>query len=298
MKIAVVGATSQIAGDWVKHLKLKNEHVLFLYGRVANTHTGVKDYREFGNEDYDVVVNFVGVGDPARAADMGASILEITNRFDDMVLAYLERKPTCRYVFLSSGAAFGSGFEEAASENTLASFRINQLGAQDWYGVSKFYAEAKHRALKDLGIVDLRVFNYLSYSQSIESRFMITDAARAIYNRSVFKTNSLDLVRDYLSKTDFCLLMDCILNAEKCNCAVDCFSAAPVSKFELLNTLNTHFGLQVEVAQQIDFVNATGVKLNYFSTNHTPALRMGYKPQVTSIDNVVAVVKAWGKTFA
>lgn len=295
MKIAIVGATSTIAGDWVKHLRMKNEYVLFLFGRVANSYTGIKDYSEFGKDEYNVVVNFVGVGDPARAASIGANILVITNQFDDMILAYLEKNPRCRYVFLSSGAALGSGYQEPASENTLASFRINQLREQDWYGISKFYTEAKHRALKDLDIVDVRVFNYLSNSMSLNARFMITDAARAIYERCVFKTNSLNLVRDYLSETDFCSLMDCILEAEKANCAVDCFSAGPVSKFELLNTLKIQFGLKYEVVQQIDSVDATGIKLNYFTTHCTPALRIGYKPQLKSIDNVVAVIKTWGQ---
>lgn len=294
MKIAIVGATSQIAGDWISHLKHQNEHVVFLYGRTDRPELGIKSYAAFGQENYDLVANFVGVGDPARAAALGTSILDITHQFDELVLSYLRQHPGCRYVFLSSGAAFGGGFELPINESSCASFSINTMGTQDWYGVSKFYAEAKHRSLKDLGIVDLRVFNYLSASQSIDARFMINDAARAIHSRSVFKTNSLDLVRDYLSQTDFCSLMDCILHHGAINMAVDCFSAAPVSKFDLLKALNAHFGLQYEVAEQIDSVNATGVKLNYFSSNHGPAHKLGYTPKLGSIDNALEVISAWG----
>jgi hypothetical protein len=42
------------------------------------------------------------------------------------------------------------------------------------------HAEAKHRALFNFSIVDVRVFNYFSHTQDMNARFLITDIVRAI----------------------------------------------------------------------------------------------------------------------
>jgi hypothetical protein len=40
------------------------------------------------------------------------------------------------------------------------------------------HAEAKHRALFNFSIVDVRVFNYFSHTQDMNARFLITDNLR------------------------------------------------------------------------------------------------------------------------
>ena len=72
---------------------------------------------------------------------MGAAILDVTLAYDEMALKYVRQHPDFRYIFLSSGAAYGSGFEAPATVNTKASIAINSLKPQDWYGVAKLYAE-------------------------------------------------------------------------------------------------------------------------------------------------------------
>lgn len=289
MKIALLGASSQIAQDLITHLRAQNTHALFLFGRQENIERNVLSYSQFKLESYDAVINFVGVGDPARAMAMGSSILEVTQTFDDLVLEYLNAHPECKYIFLSSGAAIGGDFKQAADEQTRATFPINALAQQDWYGIAKFYTEAKHRALSDKAIIDIRVFNYLSTSQAIEARFMITDALRTIREGTVFQTNPLNLYRDYLSALDFFRLISAALESQPCNAVVDCYSQAAVGKFELLDALAERFGLKYEVVGEIDSVNATGVKLNYFSTNYSPAKKLGYAPSIDSLSNVLSV---------
>lgn len=289
MKIALLGASSQIAQDLIKHLRAQNRHTLFLFGRQENIESNVLSYSQFKLESYDAVINFVGVGDPARAMAMGSSILEVTETFDDLVLEYLKVHPQCKYIFLSSGAAIGGDFKQAADEQTRASFPINALAQQDWYGIAKFYTEAKHRALADKAIIDIRVFNYLSTSQAIEARFMITDALRSIRDGTVFQTNPLNLYRDYLSALDFFRLITAALESPHCNTVVDCYSQAAIGKFELLDALTERFGLKYDVIGEIDSVNATGVKLNYYSTNYAPAKMLGYTPSTDSLSNVLSV---------
>lgn len=289
MKIALLGASSQIAQDLIKHLHAQNRHTLFLFGRQENIESNVLSYSQFNQESYDAVINFVGVGDPARAMAMGSSILEVTETFDNLALEYLKTHPHCKYVFLSSGAAIGGEFKQAANEHTRATFPINTLSQQDWYSIAKFYAEAKHRSIQDKAIVDIRVFNYLSTSQSIESRFMITDALRAISDSSTFQTNSLNLYRDYLGDLDFFRLITAALESPLCNMAVDCYSKAAIGKFALLDALTERFGLKYEVIGEIDAVNATGIKLNYYSTNYEPAKKLGYTPTIDSLSNVLSV---------
>ena len=59
---------------------------------------------------------------------MGNSIFDVTLRFDEMVLEYLQAHPACRYLFLSSGAAYGSGFSEPANRDTPAIVANKQSG--------------------------------------------------------------------------------------------------------------------------------------------------------------------------
>ena len=89
----------------------------------------VDEFCEFAKQEFDAVINFVGVGNPAQAVAMGNSIFEVTLRFDEMVLDYLQTHPACRYLFLSSGAAYGSSFNEPATRDTPAVVAINNLAA-------------------------------------------------------------------------------------------------------------------------------------------------------------------------
>ena len=106
--------------------------------------------------------------------------LDITLDFDSLALRYVKAHPSTRYLFLSSGAAYGSDFRQPATDQTRAGFDINHLQVHDWYGAAKFHAECRHRALADLAMVDLRVFSYFSRSQDLSSRFLISDMLRAI----------------------------------------------------------------------------------------------------------------------
>jgi nucleoside-diphosphate-sugar epimerase len=246
----------------------------------------VDDFSAFAKHEFDAVINFVGVGNPAQALAMGNSIFDITLRFDELVLDYLQTYPACRYLFMSSGAAYGSVFNEPANRSTTAIVSINDLARQEWYGVAKLHAECRHRSHPELSIFDIRVFNYFSSTQDIHARFLITDILRAIRDKTVLKTSSDYLVRDFLHPSDFHKLIRALLSTPAANAAIDCYSRAPIDKPNLLAVMQEKFGLRYEIAETPAVVNATGGKPHYYSLN-TRAADFGYSPGLTSLEGIL-----------
>jgi nucleoside-diphosphate-sugar epimerase len=300
MRIAILGATSQIAKDLVHSFAANSSHDLMLYARRPEVVTQwltqtnlaqrykVADFAAFiTDEHFDAILNFVGVGNPAQAAAMGASIFDVTLKYDELALGYVRQHPTCRYLFLSSGAAYGSNFETPANADTKAVIDINHLKPQDWYGVAKLHAECRHRALAHLPIVDIRVFNYFSHTQDMEARFLITDIVRAIRDKTVLKTSSDYIVRDFIHPSDFYQLVSVMLAAPlETNTAIDSYSLAPIDKSTLLNVMHERLGLQFEISHGGSGINATGNKPHYYSLN-TRASEFEYRPVLTSLDGVL-----------
>lgn len=299
MRIAILGATSQVAGDLVRSLGAAGGHRLYLYARrpaalqalaagpagAAIAHVG--DYAAFAAApDVDAVLNFVGVGDPAAAARMGADILDVTLQFDQLALEHVRAHPHCRYLFLSSGAAYGAHFPRPADRDTPAIVPINHLSPQDWYGAAKRHAECRHRAHADLPIIDIRLFNYFSASQDLDARFLVCDALRAVRDGTTLRTSAENIVRDYLHPADFHRLVEALLQAPPTNAVVDAYSRAPVDKFTLLAGLAERFGLAHEVVADAAGVNATGNKAHYYSLN-TRAADFGYAPALSALEGVL-----------
>ncbi len=303
-RIAILGASSRIAGDLILWLAQQPDTALHLFVRRPQQmldwlhqndiagHAQVGLYPNFGEGgEYFAVINFVGVGDPARALSMGAEILDLTHRFDSLALEYVKRHPHCRYLFTSSGAAYGSRFESPVDEGTQAVFAINALGSDAWYGIAKAHAECRHRAHPKLPIMDIRIFNYISQTQDLSARFLVTDAIRAIRDRTVLQTSAERTVRDYLHTSDFCALVDAVLAAPPTNDVIDCYSKAPIEKTELLQALQAAFGLRYTVSPEQADINATGHKPCYYSVNRR-ARHFGYAPAFNSLDGVLDATAA------
>lgn len=302
MRLAILGSTSQIAKDLVQSFAAQGHHELVLYARRPDVVSqwllnvglvgrySVADFAAFSaDEHFDAILNFVGVGNPAQAAAMGATIFDVTLKYDELALDYVRQHPDCRYIFLSSGAAYGTSFDAPVCKDTRAVVAINQLQSQDWYAVAKLHAECRHRALAHLSIVDIRVFNYFSHTQDMEARFLITDIVRAIRDKTVLKTSAAYMVRDYLHPADFYGLVSAVLAAPATNAVVDCYSKAPIDKTTLLTALQVKFGLQYELVQIAAGVNATGTKPHYYSLNKRAA-EFEYLPGLNSLEGILKEV--------
>lgn len=299
MRIAILGATSQIAKDLIRSYAAQKQHELVLYARRPDavmrwlTHEKLTERHMVAafpafttDEHFDAILNFVGVGNPAQAVAMGASIFDVTLKYDEMALGYLRSHPQCRYIFLSSGAAYGSSFDSPVDVSTRAAIDINRLQSQDWYGVAKLHAECRHRALAHLPIVDIRVFNYFSHTQDMEARFLITDIVRAIRDKKVLRTSAEFIVRDFIHPSDFYSLVDAIFTAPVANAVVDAYSKAPIDKKTLLSALQEKFGLQYEFTETDADVNATGKKTYYYSINSINDIFL-YKPKLNSLESIL-----------
>lgn len=303
MRIAILGATSQIARDLIVSFSAAENKRLHLFARRPDEVTKwlasiglsgcypVDEFPGFAKHEFDAVINFVGVGNPAQAVAMGNSIFDITLRFDKLVLNYLQDHPSCRYLFLSSGAAYGSSFSEPANRDTQAVVAINNLAPHEWYGVAKLHAECRHRAHPELSIFDIRIFNYFSRTQDISARFLITDMLRAIRDKAVLKTSPDYIMRDFLHPSDFYKLVSSLLAASATNTAVDCYSRSPIDKPTLLEFMQIKFGLRYEITAASASVNATGGKPHYYSLNKRAA-DFGYIPSMTSLDGITKEMTA------
>lgn len=298
MRVAIFGGTSQIAKDFVlSNSHLGNDELILFSREVKNVDNwlrdkglakrySAKDYAEFETASpYDVIMNFVGVGDPAKALKMGSAIFEVTEQFDQLAINYLRKHPHCRYIFISSGAAYLSDFQAPANTDTASVLQLNHMNHRDWYGISKMYTEARHRADPHLAIVDIRIFNYFSHTQDMSAAYFITQVAQSILNNEILTTSPDPMVRDYLHPLDFYQLISKILKGPVTNCAVDAYSKEPIDKATLLLEIESSFGLQYQVSNNASNPNATGIKPFYYSEDHS-ASRFGYEPQYSSLEGL------------
>ncbi|MBT7036697.1 MAG: NAD(P)-dependent oxidoreductase, partial [Lentimicrobiaceae bacterium] len=119
MRIAIFGANSQIAKDLLLSFSKKKNYEFSLFVRNVgllkkwinnknlNENYQVQEYSNFNNnQKYDLIINFVGVGDPVKAQNMGSDIFKITEQYDDMALDYVKCNKETKYIFLSSGAVY------------------------------------------------------------------------------------------------------------------------------------------------------------------------------------------------
>ena len=299
MRIAILGANSQIAKDLILRLSADENFSLYLFSRRPNEMNvwlhAEKISQTYFSESYsnfmececkfDGLINFVGSGDPARTLSMGKDIFDVTKYYDELAIAYISKHRNCKYIFISSGAVFGSSFHAPVDELSKAHIAVNNLQSQDWYAIAKLYAECVHRALVNLPIVDIRVFNYFSRSQDVNSKFLISEILKSIKENILFHTAPHNITRDFLHPNDFFSLIKCILKSPPVNDVVDCYTREPIDKFKLLEFFKSEHGLNYEFDKENVALNATGNKSNYYSLSKA-AKRFGYEPFYTSFEGV------------
>jgi nucleoside-diphosphate-sugar epimerase len=295
MRIAVLGANSQIAADYIRLNQSNSKYAFTAFvrpesisasSRLFNNNVRLSTYDEpCSNEIFDVIVNCVGVGDPARARGLQSTIVEISERFDAVALEMTARNSSAKYVFLSSGVAYGHDFESpvTALSSPKNSFDPAKLG--DQYGLAKFQIEQRHRLTKEMGIYDLRIFGYFNRTMNIEHEFLLLKIARAILQKETFVTSADSIFRDYSNAIDFSHMLDAIIKSPPMNTALDLYSQSPVEKFLLLESLSERFNLRYEIDTVESYVSPTGTKPKYFSENHA-ASSLGFKPSRTALENV------------
>jgi nucleoside-diphosphate-sugar epimerase len=303
MRFAILGATSHIAKGLILGLQGSVGNELFLFARspervqlfLASIEAGasqlikVKPFSEFAENDYDVVINCVGIGNPAKLANELPSIFHITEVFDNLVLEYLKDHRRAFYINFSSGAAYGTDFSAPVAETSQARFNINAITASEYYGIAKINSEAKHRAMTDYNIVDLRVFGYFSRFIDLKEKFLLSEIVTCLQNGQEFVTGPGNITRDFVHPGDLLGLISKCMEQQHINEVFDVYSAKPVTKFEIIEHFSIYHGLNCRVEDNYSALSATGTKENYYSKNRK-AHSIGYKPVFTSLHGIESEV--------
>lgn len=299
LRIAILGATSHIAKGLIACWIERHDRELLLYARSPehvqefigqlgrSTETKVLPIEEYGREQHDVVVNCVGFGNPQRLKDNLADIFTIASKFDDLILAYLAENHQTIYINLSSGSAYGADFSQPVNEQSQARFNINDLKSEEFYGIAKLHSEARHRALKALSIIDLRIFGYFSRYIDLNEKFLLSEIISCLKNKQTFITSPVNIWRDYLHPQDLALLIDCCIAHCPLNAAYDAYSKKEVSKFEMLESFAGTYGLVYEIDDSCQPLSVTGAKSYYYSTGRK-AREIDYIPALTSLEGIHA----------
>lgn len=297
-KIAILGATGHIAKSLIDGFCQAGKDKLFLFARsmdrlgkfLADIHcsndVSLKLFSEFNHAGYDVIINCVGIGDPGKLKNAGISIFRLTETYDNLVLDYLEAYPEALYINFSSGAAYGTEFSTPADETTCTRLDINHIAPSDYYGITKINAEAKHRALNTLNIVDLRVFGFFSRFIDLENQYFMSEVISCVKYGKDFATGPGNIIRDFVHPQDLMLLIEKCIAKKTINDVFDVYSLKRVTKFEILDYFNRQYGLQYTVKENINIPTATGTKNHYYS-NNKKAQDIGYNPQFASLESII-----------
>lgn len=304
-RIAILGATSHIAMGVIHQFCASDDLELYLFARATEKlqawlhccgFAGRKTVRvlpfdDFLKHRYDMVINCVGIGSPGKLAQDPLCVFRLTEQFDELVLGYLKQDESSLYLSLSSGAAYGTDFSEPASEETPARFHANGISPSEYYGIAKLHCEAKHRALKDLNIVDLRVFGYFSRFIDLGERYLLSELMSCLKSGKEFVTGPGDMVRDFVHPEDLAALVRCLVTEGRINDVLDVYSAGPAGKFEILDHFAASGALKYRVEAGYAALNTTGAKSNYFSLNRR-AGRVGYRPRYSSLQCIIKEAEA------
>jgi nucleoside-diphosphate-sugar epimerase len=297
-QIAILGANSEIAHDLILNWIEAKSSKLFLFSRDPSSlkkkyndnQIEYNEYTEFCKFKYDVIINCIGAGNPEKVFNLNDSIIEITLNYDKLVLEYLNVNNSSLYIFLSSGAVYGESFDKPVNIHSKSIFTLNSYSRESNYAIAKFLAEMKHRHLNKFSIIDIRIFNYFSATQAIESKYLIMDIVRAIRGKNSLEVSAEDFVRDYIHPKDFFNLLSCIISRCKNNQSIDCFSKNPIRKVEILKLAKEEFGLDYKISDK--FISSpTGSKFNYYSLNHSASI-YGYIPAYSSLDSIRSGLRA------
>ena len=286
------GANSQIASDLVYLLSSNPDYYFYLFsrnkfsGKEKKINVEFERYENFFSHNYDLVLNFIGAGDPLKAKSFNENFFLEVQEYDNLIIKYLNKYTDTKYVYFSSGAVYGSDFSSPVCKDTDSIVKISKNTNLNWYSLSKVFHEIQHRSHANLNIVDLRIFSYFSSTSSASAGFLMSEIMTNLKNKTVFLTDEKNIYRDYLRPKNIQMIVELILNYKlKLNCSLDLYTLQPTSKFILLNELKSQFGLKFNIIPSGNPNNESS-KLFYYSLNYTAEM-IGYKPDLNSLENIL-----------
>jgi nucleoside-diphosphate-sugar epimerase len=297
--ISILGATGHIGKNLSIYFGKDKNFELFLFARdekklekiltqyESKNNFSIRKYDEFNDSRYDAVINCVGLSNPADiAVAEEEESLETTETFDVLTLEYLKNFPKTKLINFSSGAVYGGQFSSPIKYTTLIDKNFNYMNIKSNYALATIRSEIKHRTLKNLNIIDLRLFSFFSRFINLDAKFLICEMISSIMQNKKFLTDETDIYRDYIHPKDlFSYVKKCICK-DSLNDVFDLRSKKPIGKFELLNFLKEKYGLQYEIDSGVKLSNSTGFKRNYYSESRKVE-SLGHKPEYSSMDTIL-----------
>lgn len=270
--IAILGPHSHIAKGILFNLT-EHDNIHLFSTSFFNTKFKLHDYGEFNNFDYDIIINCVGVGTANKLNGNYTKYFTVLEEFDNLCLAYCKQNRNCLYISFSSGVV-----------NRILD--PNNITKKDFYAITRYYSEAKHRAY-DLNIVDLRLYSYFSHFADFNDKYFITEVIKSALNKEPFITSKEDFYRDYLHHEDLVSAINLCSCVGVINDYFDIGSAKRVSKKEILDYFINQHSLIVEYKQDFNYDTATGLKLDYTADNSKAKKILGYEPKFDSLTCII-----------
>ena len=295
MNIAILGSNSMIAMDIYKMFVQHTSHDVFMFSRNPSLNKSkydidFLDYAKLQDFDYELIINFIGAGDQNKLILEKNNIISTSIKYDQMVMNYLVKNSKTKYIYISSGSVYLSDFNNPAKENdSIKICKSDLINEEKNYQYSKVIPELVHLAERDLNIVNLRIFNYVSNSININQSFLVSQIFKSIVDKKTFECNEVNIYRDFISDTELFEIINLVNDYNFINDSFDCYSKKPISLYELLNLMKQLYNLNYNFLQT-EIINETGIKLNYFSDSHD-LLKIGYKPKRTSAEIITSVAK-------
>lgn len=291
--IAILGATGYIGRSLARMWAARDPRPLALFARVPQAlatedwpaHVVRGNLNDFHAANFSLVINALGAGDPKSIANLGGGIFEAASIWDQRVLSTMG--PETGYVFLSSGAVYGSGLGQAVDANSELKLPVNSLQSVPPYTLVKLCAEARHRCLAPQPILDLRVFGYADASISRSGSFFLSELAQAVAARKPFVTSPAEMIRDYAGAIELYDLIHAWNSAGRPNCALDVYTQEPVGKLAVLDAAAKRYGLEIVWKGNVP----SGVRPVYAS-KFQAAAELGYVPKRSSLKVVLDVLDA------
>lgn len=257
MNIAILGSTGNIARGLIPLFE-KNGDIIYSFSR------SLKNIDTFNDNNYDVIINCTGNG------FIGKDIFGVTEYYDDIILKYLIDHPKTIVISFSSGV--------------VGRFSSHGFLETDYYTIAKLNSEAKHRASK-YPIIDIRLYSSFCHTNNLDQPYFINDVVKCLKTHTIYKTNEDNLIRDYISMTDlFSLIQKCIIYGK--NDMFEGYSLGSVTKFQILESFKSKFGLVYETSNYCIDNSYTGKKIDY-TPMFKDAEKIGYQPTMTSIENLI-----------
>lgn len=308
IKVAIIGAASHIAKGLIFFLKDDQSIELHLYARnlekvksfsmlIDYKNPILKQFSEFNDDRIDIIINCIGITYTSILDTFSENVFELTEKFDHLILDYIRKNRKTTYINFSSGAVYGTLFNQPASITTKTSIDVNNIRTEDYYRIAKLNSEAKHRSFDYLNIIDLRIFGYFSRFIDLTKNYLIADIISSIKEKRTLKTSPNSIIRDYIHPIDLSNIIKACFEDKKINQAIDVKSLKPISKMGILNFFKQNHDLKFEIIEDYGGHSATGEKLNYYSENNNIEI-IKYVPKYTSHECLEMETEALFKLFS